>query len=190
MNWHYVDGDTQVGPVEQDAMVSLIRSGAVKSTTSVWRDGMEDWLEAGQTELASFLPRNAPPPFTGSTTPPSKKRSAVKDAGSTSFQRDPSKIYPSNPPRSPNLFLLGLLIIGLPQMLFGQVAKGICIFYGAQIAIYLITVVLTLLMGEFGIFLSGVLTIVILIQILRDAYKVGKALQSGRTVGKWEFFPN
>ena len=112
MIWYYVDGDTQVGPVEQAAMVALIRSGTVKSTTSVWRDGMADWQESGQTELASLLPRNAPPPFTGTTTPPPRSRVVGADPGSTSFQRDPTKIYPSNPPKSPNLCWLNCILWG------------------------------------------------------------------------------
>ena len=35
----------------------------------------------------------------------------------------------------------------------------------------------------------GFLWIVSLVLNVWDAYKVGKTLQSGRTVGKWEFFP-
>lgn len=49
--WYYVSNREQVGPVDEIAMRSLIRTGAVFPKTSVWKDGMEGWLPAAETEL-------------------------------------------------------------------------------------------------------------------------------------------
>ena len=51
MNWYYMDGVRQIGPVTDDVIISLIRSGAVRRPTPVWREGLPNWAEAGQTEL-------------------------------------------------------------------------------------------------------------------------------------------
>lgn len=43
MNWYYVSGNEQKGPLEQAAFDRLIQSGDINGSTLVWREGMTDW---------------------------------------------------------------------------------------------------------------------------------------------------
>jgi TM2 domain-containing membrane protein YozV len=83
-------------------------------------------------------------------------------------------IYPKNPPLSPHLCWLNLLLGGLAQMIYGQVEKGILILAAVLLSNLILPVLLAL-----GI---GIASIV-------DAYFVGKWLKTGKPVGKWQFFP-
>jgi TM2 domain-containing membrane protein YozV len=80
-------------------------------------------------------------------------------------------IYPKNPPLSPLLALVNFLIPGLAQIIYGQVAKGLVI------------------MGvSYFLSIAGIGLLVWLASI-PDAYMVGNALQNGKAVGQWQFFP-
>jgi hypothetical protein len=71
--------------------------------------------------------------------------------------------------------LLSIFLPGVPQLVFGQVAKGITVFV---VALLLYS---SLVLSLFGL----VLTIAAIV----DGYMVGNRLYSGRTVEKWQFFP-
>jgi len=43
MNWHYVEQGKQLGPVNDDWILELERSGKINANTLVWREGMADW---------------------------------------------------------------------------------------------------------------------------------------------------
>jgi uncharacterized RDD family membrane protein YckC len=43
MKWFYADAGRQVGPVEDAQLDDLVRSGAVRDDTLVWREGMANW---------------------------------------------------------------------------------------------------------------------------------------------------
>jgi hypothetical protein len=43
MNWYYVSGNEQKGPVEQADFDRLVQSGDISGSTLVWREGMTDW---------------------------------------------------------------------------------------------------------------------------------------------------
>jgi uncharacterized RDD family membrane protein YckC len=43
MHWHYVEEGQQVGPVNDDRLLELERSGKINADTLVWREGMADW---------------------------------------------------------------------------------------------------------------------------------------------------
>lgn len=43
MKWYYADAGRQVGPVEDAQLDDLVRSGAVRDDTLVWREGMANW---------------------------------------------------------------------------------------------------------------------------------------------------
>lgn len=43
MNWYYVSGNEQKGPVEQTEFDRLVQSGGINTSTLVWREGMADW---------------------------------------------------------------------------------------------------------------------------------------------------
>ena len=166
-----MNGDKQEGPVEQDTIAELIQAGQVTGNTPVWRDGMANWLQLSQTELSSYASVKVPPPFKGMSTPPPPPAFA----GSSSLQRNPEKVYPSNPPKSPHTCWWGLLLVGLPHIILGQTEKGVLFLIAALIL---------------GFFTAGLSAFVLVPLNIVDAYKVGKVLASGRPVGKREFFPS
>ncbi len=43
MNWFYVVGDQQAGPVSDAELDALFRSGKINQNTQVWREGMTAW---------------------------------------------------------------------------------------------------------------------------------------------------
>jgi uncharacterized RDD family membrane protein YckC len=43
MKWYYADAGRQVGPVDETQLDDLVRSGAVRDDTLVWREGMANW---------------------------------------------------------------------------------------------------------------------------------------------------
>ena len=43
MNWYYVDAGQQAGPVTDDQLLELVRSGKVMDQTLVWHEGMAGW---------------------------------------------------------------------------------------------------------------------------------------------------
>lgn len=44
MNWYYVEGGQQAGPVDDLQLQELVRSGRITNETLIWRDGMPNWL--------------------------------------------------------------------------------------------------------------------------------------------------
>jgi len=60
MNWYYVSGNEQKGPVEQPDFDRLVQSGDISSSTLVWREGMADWKE--YSEIST--PASPPPSIT------------------------------------------------------------------------------------------------------------------------------
>jgi len=70
MNWHYVEQGQQVGPVSDEQLADLNRTGRINADTLIWCEGMTDWLPfhkvklepnpaAGQTGAAET--RTSPP---------------------------------------------------------------------------------------------------------------------------------
>jgi TM2 domain-containing membrane protein YozV len=100
------------------------------------------------------------------------------DAGSQG--RTPDLVYPKNPPLSPHFCWLGWFLWGVPQIIHGQIAKGILLLL---VCMFVIPLLVVTVIG---------LPLAILIQILLvvDSYKVGKTLKTGKPVGKWRFFPS
>jgi len=66
--WFYSKGKTELGPVSDSQMRSLLESGAISPKTLLWKDGMPDWIHAQG--IPEFQSRRAPafPPKT--TVPP------------------------------------------------------------------------------------------------------------------------
>jgi hypothetical protein len=102
----------------------------------------------------------------------------------SSFNRDDSKIYPSNPPRSPHLAWLNLFGPGLAQVVYGKTSLGVA------------GIVLTHVISFFSYFpipllttVCGIAYLVLLITSIVDAYKTAAALRNGLSVGKWQLFP-
>ena len=51
MNWHYVEQGTQIGPISDQQLAELNRTGKINADTLVWREGMADWLPFHQIKL-------------------------------------------------------------------------------------------------------------------------------------------
>jgi len=53
MNWHYLEGSEQRGPVAEADFEALVRGGRIGHNTLVWREGMAEWLPYGQVVSAT-----------------------------------------------------------------------------------------------------------------------------------------
>jgi hypothetical protein len=51
--WYYEQNGERMGPVSEAVILSLRNSEIISDETLVWRQGLEDWLRLGATELAS-----------------------------------------------------------------------------------------------------------------------------------------
>ena len=169
MLWYYSgENRQQLGPVDEASLADLIRVGKVTRSTLVWNEALPDWIPVSETPLQRFAPEGQPKE---GTTPGGASPGIGGREG-----RDPSKIYPRVPPRTPHVAWLNLLLPGSGQLLLGQTGKGVlmllftpCIWFGALI--------------------SGGLGFIPLVVVVADAFMVGLVLQSGRPVGRWQFFP-
>ncbi|MGV2108834.1 RDD family protein [Agrobacterium vitis] len=60
--WYYAAGQDQKGPVGEDEIRALIKSGQITRETNVWREGMDAWQQAAEhPDLSSAL--SIPPPL-------------------------------------------------------------------------------------------------------------------------------
>lgn len=108
----------------------------------------------------------------------------VPPAGETQAGRAPGpsgapggrgdKIHPRVPPRSPHICWWNLLVSGLAQMIHGQMGKGVLWLS--------LTIASNMLFPLLPAVIIGIASVV-------DAFMVGKTLQKGVPVGKWEWFP-
>lgn len=66
--WYYIDNEKQVGPFDEAQIASFINKGTIKRSTKVWREGMEDWMSAVQTDLSKLF-FTVPPPVATKSQP-------------------------------------------------------------------------------------------------------------------------
>ena len=57
--WSYYENDSQMGPVSESTIKSLIRSGKIRRFTLVWRSGMSRWEPAEENFADAFIPRSS-----------------------------------------------------------------------------------------------------------------------------------
>jgi hypothetical protein len=71
-DWYYAKNRQQLGPVDDGQIRQLAQSGQIAATDLVWRDGMAQWIAAGQVpELAGlFAPAASQAPVTPAAYPP------------------------------------------------------------------------------------------------------------------------
>ena len=58
--WYFADGDVERGPVTEAQLRALIGTDNLKADDLVWKEGMEDWMPAG--EIPGLFDRDPPPP--------------------------------------------------------------------------------------------------------------------------------
>ena len=72
MTWFYVDAGQQAGPVPDEQLDELVRSGKVRGDTLVWREGLANWQPYSQARPEGIQPPApvAPPrPIAGAIPP-------------------------------------------------------------------------------------------------------------------------
>ena len=133
--WYYVGQYGELGPLNLDQMKDLIQDKVVTSETYVWKQGMSDWVPAGQVsdlrgriiaETTSPPPRpTSPPPAPVGTSAPVIP--AAPTAGPISHTAyDWNRIEASLPRSDKNRVTAGLLnlIPGVGRFYLGYSAHG------------------------------------------------------------------
>ena len=58
--WYYSENNQQLGPVSEDDLKQKARSGGLKPTTLVWKDGMSDWKPIADLPELAIAIQSAP----------------------------------------------------------------------------------------------------------------------------------
>lgn len=122
------------------------------------------------TQLGKAKPNPSAPT---AATPTSGSTQVDSTLGTRDQHRSGELIYPRNPPLSPHVCWANIFLVGLAQIIHGQIAKGFSIL-GGTIVVGLIYYPAALLIASAAIL---------------DAFLVGWKLKKGKPVGKWHFFP-
>lgn len=114
MEWFYMSGDKQIGPISEKAIGDLIVSREVSPHTPVWNEGLSQWMEAEQTALSTLFKKESqgvtPPPFCG-----------VQNAN----QNKPQIKQAAPNPRTTNAIGWGIfLVIGIILLCCGLIPVG------------------------------------------------------------------
>ena len=70
MNWHYAEQGQQIGPVSDEQLAELVRTGKITADTLVWHDGLSDWMPYGQINSGQKPMEAIPAPLETSPSPP------------------------------------------------------------------------------------------------------------------------
>ena len=83
MQWYFIEGGNQQGPIDETALRQLFGSGRLSAGSYVWREGMTDWLSAAQVpELsANIVATTAPAAPTTHPGPIAPQQIAARYAG-------------------------------------------------------------------------------------------------------------
>ena len=77
MEWYYEQNGQEQGPVSEQRIQGLIKTGVVQKTTKVWNSTMQNWQPAGTTELASLFATPKPPPLNTQSKSSSEKKQTL-----------------------------------------------------------------------------------------------------------------
>ncbi len=120
--WYFADGDEERGPVTEAQIRTLIGTGNLKADDLVWREGMDDWLPAGE---VPGLFGGTPAPVTDAQLPTGKarqeKRAVAAEAKETrpaTQRREPRTPSQWTPTRPIEVFKY-LSFLGQPLLLTG-----------------------------------------------------------------------
>jgi hypothetical protein len=62
--WHYIQNGSTLGPIPEEQLRGLIRSGVLQPSDHVWHDGLAAWTTIQAVpELAAQVPHDIPPPI-------------------------------------------------------------------------------------------------------------------------------
>jgi hypothetical protein len=61
--WYYVVGDEKTGPVPEEELIALLKSGELSSGTLVWSEGMDGWITASEIDALVRASFGVPPPL-------------------------------------------------------------------------------------------------------------------------------
>ena len=67
--WHYSVSGQSFGPCSKEDIVARIRSGQLKATDHVWREGMSEWATVGSVDEFKGAAASVPP-ASGAPAPP------------------------------------------------------------------------------------------------------------------------
>ena len=59
-SWYYAKGGERFGPFAEEDIVKMIGDGTITSSTNLWREGMDDWKKAVETEFTGHFSQSAP----------------------------------------------------------------------------------------------------------------------------------
>lgn len=65
VQWHYEINGSRLGPVSENQLVELFKHEKIDQSTSIWRKGLDNWVELNKSELAKIIPSHIPPPLMG-----------------------------------------------------------------------------------------------------------------------------
>ncbi len=154
-DWYYIGHYGQLGPLSHDQIEELVRDGVIERQTYVWREGMPNWLPAGEVlDLQrSFISNtiSSPPPIP--TAPPVSQPPSRPSIPSAPYAPPPAPTFTPNaqpmqpimpsynfapaPMYSPTAFLpvsdrsrvlagvLNIVLPGVGRMYLGYVAQGV-----------------------------------------------------------------
>ncbi len=122
MDWYYSNNGQQAGPVSQEQLAELFRSGTVKSTDLVWNEGMPGWEPIGQ--RSEFAGIAAPAASAPADVPPSL---AASPALAATAAPSPSLGGGAEPPtylwQSIVVTVLCCIPLGIPAIVFSTKVK-------------------------------------------------------------------
>ena len=133
MDWYYSNNGQQAGPVSEEQLAELFRSGAVKSTDLVWNETMSGWSPIGQVAaFASSAPAPAAPATPAFDTPPAMSApQAAATAASAAAAPSPSpSLAPAGSEMPPNYLWQSIVVmvlccipLGIPALIFSLKVK-------------------------------------------------------------------
>ena len=63
--WFYEETGHRKGPITEEAIIGLMKTGKISYGSLVWKAGYPEWLKVEDTELRTHLEGVSPPPITG-----------------------------------------------------------------------------------------------------------------------------
>jgi len=126
--WHVAIGDAPAGPMRREEVAARVKAGEVTSASLAWREGMDDWLPAGEIPdlRALFGSQAAPvaPTLTHGGTPPALPTAGRASTTSAVSPRD-SAMLPDRVPGTQNWALMFALAGGFVLAMTAMIIFGV-----------------------------------------------------------------